>query len=67
MLRDVSALRAALQALAGLETGQLNIAARPYTAEDLVGPAVAQLVNVRPGLRVRVTVVAPGEIAREVL
>ncbi len=65
LLRDASALRAELQALAGLEMGQLNIAAGPYTAEDLVGPAVAQLVNLRPGLHVRVTVVAPGEIAGE--
>jgi DNA-binding transcriptional LysR family regulator len=67
LLRDASALRAELQALAGLETGQLNIAAGPYAAEDLVGPAVAQLVNERPGLRVRVTVVGPGEIECEVL
>ena len=67
LLRDASALRAELQALAGLETGQLNIVAGPYAAEDLVGPAVAQLVNQRPGLRVRVTVVAPDEIEREVL
>jgi DNA-binding transcriptional LysR family regulator len=67
LLRDASALRAELQALAGLETGQLNIVAGPYVAEDLVGPAVAQLVKLRPGLRVRVTVVAPGEVQREVL
>jgi LysR family pca operon transcriptional activator len=67
LLRDASAMRAELQALAGLETGQLNIVAGPYTAEDLVGPAVARLVNLRPGLHVRVTVVAPGEIAGEVL
>jgi DNA-binding transcriptional LysR family regulator len=33
----------------------------------LVGPAVARLVSLRPGLRVRVTVVAPDEIQREVL
>ena len=63
LLRDAGALRAELQAMAGLEVGQLNIAAGPYAAEDLVGPAVARLVNLRPGLRVRVTVVAPDEIA----
>jgi DNA-binding transcriptional LysR family regulator len=67
LLRDASALQAELHALAGMETGQLNIAAGPYAAEDLVGPAVARLVNLRPGLRVRVTVVAPDEIQREVL
>jgi DNA-binding transcriptional LysR family regulator len=67
LVRNASALRAELHALAGMETGQLNIAAGPYAAEDLVGPAVAQLVSLRPGLRVRVTVVAPDEIQREVL
>ena len=67
LVRDSDALLAELHALAGLEAGQLNIAAGPYAAEDLVGPAVAQLVNERPGLRVRVTVVGPGEIGREVL
>lgn len=67
LVRDSNALLAELQALAGMETGQLNIVAGPYTAEDLVGPAVARLVSLRPGLRVRVTVVAPDEIQREVL
>jgi DNA-binding transcriptional LysR family regulator len=67
LVRDSNALQAELQALAGLETGQLNIAAGPYAAEDLVGPAVAQMVSLRPGLRIRVTVVAPDEIQREVL
>jgi len=36
-------------------------------ADDLVGPAVARLVNLRPGLRVRVSVVAPESIQEEVL
>jgi DNA-binding transcriptional LysR family regulator len=67
LVRDSNALLAELHALAGLEIGQLNIAAGPYAAEDLVGPAVARLVSVRPGLRIRVTVVAPDEIQREVL
>ena len=67
LLRDADALRAELNALAGLDTGQLSIAAGPYAAEDLVGPAVARLVNLRPGLRVRVTVVAPESIQDEVL
>ena len=67
LVRDSNALLAELHALAGLETGQLNIAAGPYAADDLVGPAVAQLVSLRPGLRVRVTVVSPDEIQREVL
>ena len=67
LVRDSNALLAELHALAGLETGQLNIAAGPYAADDLVGPAVARLVGARPGLRVRVTVVAPDQIQREVL
>jgi DNA-binding transcriptional LysR family regulator len=67
LVRGTEALLAELHALAGLDSGQLNVAAGPYAAEDLVGPAVAQLVNERPGLRVRVTVVGPGEIGREVL
>jgi DNA-binding transcriptional LysR family regulator len=67
LLRDADALRAELKALAGMDTGQLNIAAGPYVAEDLVGPAVARLVNLRPGLHVRVTVVGPELIQQEVL
>jgi len=67
LLRDANGLRAELNALAGLDTGQLTIAAGPYAAEDLVGPAVARLVNLRPGLRVRITVVGPELIAQEVL
>ena len=67
LVRDAHALRAELQALAGLETGRLDIAAGPYVAEDLVAPAIARLVHERPGLRVRVTVVGPHEIEGEVL
>jgi DNA-binding transcriptional LysR family regulator len=67
LLRDAGALHAELNALAGLDSGQLSVAAGPYAAEDLVGPAVAQLVNLRPGLRVRVTVVAPEAVQEEVL
>jgi DNA-binding transcriptional LysR family regulator len=67
LLRDADALRAELNALAGLDTGQLSIAAGPYVADDLVGPAVARLVNLSPGLRVRVSVVAPASIQEEVL
>lgn len=67
LLRDADALRAELQALAGMDTGQLSIAAGPYVAEDLVGPAVARLINQRPRLRVRVTVVGPELIEQEVL
>ena len=67
LLRDAKALRAELDALAGLETGQLAIAAGPYVAEDLVGPAVARLIDERPGLRVRVTVVGPEAVQAEVL
>ena len=63
LVRDADALRTELKALAGLDTGQLTIAAGPYAADDLVGPAVARLVNLRPGLRVRVTVVGAEVIA----
>jgi len=67
LLRDADALRAELKALAGLDTGQLSVAAGPYVAEDLVGPAVARLLNARPGLRIRVTVAAPESIQAELL
>lgn len=67
LVRDADALRTELKALAGLDTGQLTIAAGPYAADDLVGPAVARLLNLRPGLRVRVTVVGPELIEQEVL
>ena len=67
LLRDADALQTELHALAGLETGQLHIAAGPYVAEDLVGPAVARLINDNPRLRVRVTVVAPDQVGAELL
>jgi DNA-binding transcriptional LysR family regulator len=67
LVRDANALRAELQALAGLDTGRLDIAGGPYVAEDLVGPAVARLVSEHPGLRVRVTVVGPDQVESEVL
>jgi DNA-binding transcriptional LysR family regulator len=67
LVRDAGALHAELQALDGLETGRLDIAAGPYVADDLVAPAVARLIAERPGLRVRVTVVSPEEIGAEVL
>ena len=67
LVRDANALQAELHAIAGLETGHLHIAAGPYVAEDLVGPAVARLINESPGLRVRVTVVSPDEIGAELL
>ena len=66
LLNDVNALRSELRALAGMDAGQLNIAAGPFVAEDLVAPAVARLVNEHPGLRVRVTVVLPDEVGAEV-
>jgi DNA-binding transcriptional LysR family regulator len=67
LLRDSNALRAELHALAGLETGHLDIAAGPYVAEDLVGPAMARLLTENPRLRVRVTVVGPDEVESEIL
>ena len=66
-MRDSSALRAELQALAGLETGQLDIAAGPYVAEDLVGPAVARCINERPQPAGACDRGRPGEVEREVL
>lgn len=67
LVRDAHTLHAELQALAGLETGRIDIAAGPYVADDLVAPAVARLISERPGLRVRVTVVGPEEVEAEVL
>ena len=67
LLRDSNALREELHALAGLDTGHLDIAAGPYVAEDLVGPAMARLLTESPRIRVRVTAVAPHEIEGEVL
>lgn len=67
LMKDLHALHSELRALAGLEAGQLDIVAGPYVAEDLVGPAIARLVNERPTLRVRVTVVRPGEVGPAVL
>ncbi len=67
VVREANQLRVELRALAGLDSGRLDVAAGPYVAEDLVGPAVARLVNEHPGLRVRVTVVGPEEVEGEVL
>jgi len=67
LVRNANELRAELQALAGLESGRLDIAAGPYVAEDLVGPAVARLLTESPRLRVRETVVGPEEVEGEVL
>lgn len=67
VLGEAQALRAELLAVAGLDTGRLEIAAGPYATEDPVAQAVAQLVNERPGLRVRVHVVGPDEVLDAVL
>jgi len=67
VLGEASALRAELLAVAGLDTGRLEIVAGPYATEDPVAPTVAQLVSERPGLRVRVHVVEPDEVLNAVL
>lgn len=67
LLKDMQALQSELRALAGLEAGQLDIVAGPYVAEDLAAPAIARLIDERPGLRVRVTVVRPHEVGPAVL
>jgi DNA-binding transcriptional LysR family regulator len=67
VLGEASALRTELLAVAGLDTGQLQLVAGPYATEDPVAQAVAQLVNERPGLRVRVRVVDPDEVQAAVL
>ena len=67
VLGEAQALRAELLAVAGLDTGRLEIAAGPYATEDPVAQAVAQLVNERPGLRVRVHVVDPDKVLDAVL
>ena len=67
VLGEAEALRAELLAVAGLDTGRLEIAAGPYATEDPVAQAVAQLVQERPGLRVRVHLVDPNEVLGAVL
>jgi len=67
VLGEAEALRAELLAVAGMDTGRLEIAAGPYATEDPVAQAVAQLVSERPGLRVRVHVVDPNEVLEAVL
>lgn len=67
VLDEAEALRAELLAVAGLDTGRLEIAAGPYATEDPVAQAVAQLVNERPGLHVRVHVVDPNEVLGAIL
>ena len=67
VLGEAEALRAELLAVAGLDTGRLEIAAGPYATEDPVAQAVARLVQERPGLRVRVHLVDPNEVLGAVL
>lgn len=67
LLRDAQALQAELHVLAELQTVLLEVAAGPYAAAALVGPAVARLARERARLRVRVAVVLPDQIGAEVL
>ncbi len=67
LIGDAAALRAELRALAGLETGSLEIVAGPYVAEELIAPAVARLATERPGLCIRASVRSPDEIGKEML
>jgi DNA-binding transcriptional LysR family regulator len=67
VLGEAEALRAELLAVAGLDSGMLEIAAGPYAVEDPIALAVARLVTERPLLRIRVTLVGPDEVAAAVL
>lgn len=65
LVHDANAPQAKLMALAGLETGRHDGVAGPKAARDLVGLAVARLIDKRPKLRVLVNVVSPGKTGTE--
>jgi len=67
VLHQADALHDELFALAGMEIGQLKVVAGPYAVEDPIAAAVARLSIERPGLRIRITQVAPDEVAAAVL
>jgi len=67
VMREAEALHDELRAVAGMDSGQLTIVAGPYALEDPVAQAVAQLINERPGLHVRISQVSPDEIAGALL
>ena len=67
VLREAGALHDELMAVAGMEVGQLKIVAGPYSVEDPIADAVAQLTCERPGLRIRITQVGPDEVSAAVL
>jgi DNA-binding transcriptional LysR family regulator len=67
VLGEASALRAELLAVAGLDTGLLQVVAGPYATEDPVAQAVSRLMTERPGLRIRVSVVDPDGVQGAVL
>jgi DNA-binding transcriptional LysR family regulator len=67
VLGEAQALRAELLAVAGMDSGRLDVVAGPYATEDPIAEAVARLVQERPGLRVRIHVVDPNEVLPAVL
>jgi LysR family carnitine catabolism transcriptional activator len=63
-LRDVDAARAAVAAVAGLDTGHLDLAALPTLALDPVAPLVGAFRTAHPGVTVRLNdAEGPPEIA----
>ena len=63
VLGEAQALRAELMAVAGMDSGLLEIVAGPYASEDPIAEAVARLNRERPGLRVRVHLIDPDEVS----
>jgi LysR family hydrogen peroxide-inducible transcriptional activator len=63
VLGEAQALRAELMAVAGMDSGLLEIVAGPYAVEDPIAEAVARLHSERPRLRVRVHLIDPDEVS----
>jgi DNA-binding transcriptional LysR family regulator len=63
-LRDVDAARAAVAAVAGLDTGHLDLGALPTLAVDPLAPLVGAFRTARPGVSVRLSdAEGPAELA----
>jgi DNA-binding transcriptional LysR family regulator len=63
VLGEAQALRAELMAVAGMDSGLLEIVAGPYASEDPIAEAVARLNRERPRLRMRVHLIDPDEVS----
>jgi DNA-binding transcriptional LysR family regulator len=67
LLADDSALRREIQQLAGLESGELQVGAGPFSAEISVGRAMTRLLAKHPRVRARVARLDPEQVVRDVL